>query len=140
MKKLKLLIKILKETNIDKIIITFIVFVFIVSILLWMFEPGITSYGDALWYSYACLTTTGFGDLKVVTLIGRLLSMFIGIYGIIVVALIPGVVVSFYMEFLKIKSNESIQEFLSKLENLENLPKEELAQISKKVRARKYKL
>ena len=53
---------------------------------------------DALWYCFAVVTTTGFGDLAAVTLIGRILTVILGFYGIVVVALITSVIVNFYNE------------------------------------------
>ena len=49
-------------------------------------------------------------------------------------AAVTGVVVSYYTEYLKDRQDDSISIFLEKLENLENLPKEELRRISSKVK------
>ena len=58
----------------------------------------IHSFGDALWYCFAIVTTIGFGDFTVTTLIRRVLSVILGIYGIVVVALITSIIVNFYGE------------------------------------------
>lgn len=42
------------------------------------------------------------------------------------------------MEFLKIKTDEGRLEFLEKLEHLDEFFKEELREIAKKVKAKKY--
>lgn len=55
-------------------------------------------YGDALWYCFAIVTTIGFGDVTVTSPLGRVLSVILGIYGIIVVALITSIIVNFYNE------------------------------------------
>ena len=68
------------------------------SVLLPIFEPGIESFADGLWYSFMLVTTIGFGDLTAVTPAGRLISVAIGIYGIIAVALITSILVSIYNE------------------------------------------
>ena len=44
------------------------------------------------------MTTIGFGDFSAVTPLGRILSVILGIYGIIVVALITSIIVNFYGE------------------------------------------
>ena len=51
-----------------------------------------------------------------------------------------GVVVSYYNEYLKDKQNETISRFLEKLENLPNLTKEELKDISEKVKKTNKKI
>jgi lysylphosphatidylglycerol synthetase-like protein (DUF2156 family) len=55
-------------------------------------------YTNALWYCFAVVTTIGFGDMTAVSSIGRVLSVILGIYGIIVVALITSIIVNFYGE------------------------------------------
>ena len=64
-------------------------------------EQGIESYGDALWYCFAIVTTIGFGDIYAVSILGRVLSVILGIYGIIVVSLITSIIVNFYSELNK---------------------------------------
>ena len=68
------------------------------SILLPTFEPGITTFGDGLWYSFMLVTTIGFGDMTAVTPAGRLISVAVGIYGIVAFALITSILVSVYNE------------------------------------------
>ena len=58
-------------------------------------------YSNALWYCFAVVTTIGFGDLTATSSIGRILSVVLGIYGIIVVALITSIIVNFYGEMKK---------------------------------------
>lgn len=140
MKKLKILWKILKSTNADKIVISFIIFINIMAIAFTFVEPSITTYGDGLWYCFTIVSTIGFGDFYAVTTLGRICTIILSLYGILVIALIPGIIVSFYMEFIKQKSDDNISAFLEKLEHLEDLSKEELAEISSKVKSRKYKL
>lgn len=45
-------------------------------------EPGLNSYVDALYFTVAALTTTGFGDIVMVSLPGKLLSVVIMIVGV----------------------------------------------------------
>lgn len=61
-------------------------------------EPNITTFGDGMWYCFAVVTTIGFGDFTCVTLIGRALSVVLGLYGLVVVAVITSIFVNFYNE------------------------------------------
>ena len=47
------------------------------------------------------VTTIGFGDVTVSSFLGRLISVVLGVYGIIVVALITSIIVNFYGEIKK---------------------------------------
>lgn len=137
---LRRLWKILKITKVDKIFIGFLVFVLGMSLIIQVVEPNIVTYGDAIWYSFSVITTIGFGDYYAVTTIGRTCTILVGLYGILIVGLIPGVLVSYYVEFLNVKADQTVGAFMEKLENLENLSKEELRQISEKVKEKRYKL
>ena len=61
-------------------------------------EEGIATFWDGMWYSFAVVTTIGFGDLTVTSTLSRAFSVILGIYGIIVVASITSVIVNFYNE------------------------------------------
>ena len=65
---------------------------------------------------------------------GRILTVLLALYGIFVVALVPGVMVNYFIEFNKIRYNESLVLFMDQLEHLDTLSKEELREISAKVR------
>lgn len=117
-----------------KMFIGFIISYFIVSLVLFLVEPGVKSYGDGLWFCFVSFTTIGFGDITAVTMIGRIMIIFITVYAIVVTAMIPGVIVSYYLEFLKVKENDTISTFLEKLENLSELSKEELDELSERVK------
>ena len=134
-KRVRILARVLKETNADRLILSFIFFLFIIAFLIMLVEPGINTYGDALWYCYAVFSTCGFGDFAAATPIGRILSILITISGIFVVALVTGVVVAFFNEVVAMKYKASKAEILDQLSHLDTLSKEELEALSKKVRS-----
>ena len=67
------------------------------------------TYGDALWFSFATITTIGYGDFSVTSYITRTLAVILGIYGILVVAIITSVVVNFYNETKNKKDVDEIE-------------------------------
>lgn len=137
MKTFKRIWLILKGTGALKIFGNFIFICFISSIILKHVEPNVKTIGDGLWYSFVASTTIGFGDIYATTLIGRIITIFIAFNGIFVFAMMTGVVVSYYQEYLNDKKRETISQFLEKLENLPNLSKDELKDISEKVKNNK---
>ena len=134
MRRLKRCYNVLKNTGTLKMFTSFLVFYCISSVILWLVEPNITTLGDGFWYSYVAATTIGFGDLYAITHIGRLITVLVSVYCIVVTAMIPGVVVSYYMEYLKIREKETISLFLEKLEHLPELSAGELVELSDKVK------
>ncbi len=96
--KISILKRIIRKTFAIEILFGMLLLIVSISIVLPDFEPGIDSFSDAMWYCFAIVTTIGFGDFTSVTGLGRLLSVILGIYGIIVVSLITSIIVNFYSE------------------------------------------
>ncbi len=136
MKRLRVLWNVVRITKADYFFYGFLVALAAAALLLPRFEPGIAGFGDGLWYLYVSFTTIGFGDLVAVTAAGRILTVLVSLYGILVVALLTGVVVGFYNELLKVRANTSLNQFIEELEHLPDLSREQLASLSRRIRDR----
>lgn len=62
------------------------------------------------------------------------MTVLVSLYGILMTAMVPGVVVSYYMEYLKVREKETISVFLERLERLPELSEEELRELSERVK------
>ena len=124
----------LKTSGADKIILGFLGFYLVAALIIWIFEPTINNYFDSMWYCFVSMTTIGFGDVSATTLIPRLVTVILWLYAAVVLAIFTAVLTSFFMDAAKLKANESVQEFLSELERLPELSKEELEELSKRVK------
>lgn len=140
MKKLKLFLKIMNLSNLKQISIGFLLFFIISALLLCFIEPNLKHFGDSLWFCFSSVTTIGYGDFQAITLLGRIITIILSIYGIIFVAVITGAVVSYISELQKLRAKESVAAFLEKLEHLDDLSGEELAQLSNKIKNRKFEI
>lgn len=134
MKKTRLIKIILKRTGALKFLTTYIIIFAGVSIGVWIVEPNIKTPIDSVWYCFSVATTIGFGDITAVTILGRVMSIFLSICSILIIAVVPGIITSYYIESTKLKENESIAKFLDDLEHLPELSKEDLQSLSKKVK------
>ena len=94
--KVKILFKIIVSTFSLEVLFGLLTMIVCFSIILANIEPNINSFPDALWYCFAVVTTIGFGDIVAVTPAGRILSVMLGLYGLIVVAVITSIIVNFY--------------------------------------------
>jgi len=92
------LFKVAEKTHAGEIISGLILVMILASSVLPFIEPGIVTFGDAMWYCFAIVTTIGFGDMFATTTLGRMISVVVGIYGIIIVALITSIIVNIYEE------------------------------------------
>lgn len=134
MKKMRLFWSIVKRTGLNKCLIGFFVCFFLFSLILYLVDGNINSYPDALWYLFVSCTSIGFGDIVVSTVVGRILTVLITVYEIMLIAMMSGVVVSNYLEIVNIRKKESTTMFLDKLEHLTELSHDELAEIESKVK------
>ena len=134
MKKLRILRMVLHKTKADRLVLGFVVFLLVVSGILWAVEPGMTTYREALWYCYAIISTSGFGDFVAVTFVGRVCSILVTIYAIFVIGIVTGVVVSYFQQAVQVQFEDSKMAFLDKLERLPELSKEELEEMAAKAR------
>ena len=105
--KLDVLREIVRKTYAAEIISGLLLLIVAFSYMLKFTDEAFASFEDALWYCFAVVTTIGFGDLTPTTAIGRVLSIILGIYGIIVVALITSIIVNFYGEMKKESAKET---------------------------------
>lgn len=108
--KLKILFKIMIKTYALEIIFGLLTIIVCFSLILNFVEPNINTFPDALWYCFAVVTTIGFGDLVAVTVIGRVLTVILGLYGLIVVAVITSIIVNFYNETAGKKAKDNLKE------------------------------
>lgn len=134
MKKFRILKTVLKSTRADRILLSFIIFTFIAALVIQIFEPHISNYGDALWYCYTVFSTIGFGSLEACTIVGKIISLLLTLYSLFVISIVTAVVVSFYTHYVQLKYDNSVYSMLDKLENLPELSKEELKEISEKIK------
>lgn len=103
--KVKLLLNILIKTHTFDVLICLLSFIIAFSFMFPMVETNIPTFWDAMWYCFTVVTTIGFGDFYAVSLVGRILTVILGIYGIVVVAILTSVIVNFYNEVSKDKNN-----------------------------------
>lgn len=108
--RMKVLLKIIIRTYALEILLGLATMMVAFSLILPLYEPDIKTFADGLWFSFTVVTTIGFGDFRAVTAIGRGLTVVLGFYGIIVVAVITSIIVNFYNETAGKKDRDEIKE------------------------------
>lgn len=115
--QLKVLFKIVLRTYALEIIMGLLTMMVAFSLILMLCEKNIQTFGDGLWYSFAVVTTIGFGDYVATTILGRLITVMLGIYGIVVVAVITSIIVNFYTEVSGKRDKETIKDIKDEVKN-----------------------
>ena len=133
-KPVKRMIHLLNHTGTIKVFFAYLIVLCIGAVLTWIFEPQVQSLWDGFWFCFVASTTIGFGDITAVTVIGRLVVIFVTLCGILTVAMVPGVVVAYYTEYLRKREEDTVSTFLEKLEHLPELQKKELEEISERIK------
>lgn len=134
MKRLRLLGEILKNAGFGPISLVFVGVFLLCSAAVWLSDPSTNSFPDGMWFSFEVVSTIGFGDVEAAGPIARIVTVALSVVSIFYLALITGIVVSYCNEAIHRRQKAALNELLDKMEHLENLPKEELADISARVR------
>ncbi|CAM1359740.1 Potassium channel protein [Tenacibaculum litopenaei] len=102
---LRLIRNVILKTKNEIAVTVFLVFILLVlaSTLMYNIEKqaqpeAFKNIGESMWWAVATLTTVGYGDVYPITGLGKLLSAFIALLGIGIVALPTGIISSAYME------------------------------------------
>ena len=133
-KMMRILRQSFRVAGADKIFYTYFGIFFVTALLLRFVEPEIETLPDSLWYCFAVATTVGFGDIAAGSTLGRILTAILSVYSIAVVAIFTAVITSFFMDVAKTRAEDSAKEFIDELERLPELSKEELENLSERVK------
>ena len=115
--KVKVLFKVILSTFALEVLFGLLVLMVCFSFVFVAIEPDIATFPDALWYCFAVVTTIGFGDIAAITPIGRILTVVLGLYGLVVVAVITSIVVNFYNETSGKRDQKELKEIQKEEEN-----------------------
>ena len=105
----------LKKTYLDKIIAITVLFIVVVTILVWLVDSNIADFRTAIWYTFASMTSTGYGDVVPVSTSGRLIGIVAMVGGILIFSLITAIISSAYVSRLNKDKRKDLE---SKIDNL----------------------
>ena len=134
MKGFRLLIAVVRHAGLGRVLAWFSSVYLLCAVVIVLAEPGITRLQDALWFLWAVVTTVGLGDVTATTVVGRAATVVCSLSGIVTFAILTGVVVDYFNERRRMLLDESATLLIERMEHLEDLDRDELAEISRKVR------
>lgn len=122
----KVVANFLKKTYLDKIIVITILFIVAVTVLVWLVDSNITDFRTAIWYTFASMTSTGYGDVVPTSNPGRLIGIISMVGGIVIFSLITAIISSAYVSKL---SRDKRNDLESKIDYLTS----EVEKLNKKI-------
>jgi hypothetical protein len=136
MKRLKTMIMVLRETGANGLIGAYMAFLLICALLIWIAEPGITTYGNAPWYCFTVASTIGFGDVVVQMRLSRILSVVLSFYSAVTLAIVTGVLASYFNRLIQLRDKDSLATLSDKLDRLPDMSREELKRLSEQIKGK----
>ena len=133
-KKWRLLRGVLRKTHTYKIIVAFFAVFFLIALIIWLNDPAVHTYRQSIYYCFMIASSVGNGDVIVSTTLARILTMFLSVYSLFAIAIVTGVVVSYYNAYTQMQFRDSIENFTEKLEQLPDWSEDELREISDAVK------
>ena len=92
------------------------------------------TFGDGLWFSFETVSTIGFGDIPAETPVARAITVVLSVISIFYIAMLTGVAVNYCNTLIKMRQKDTMARFMDDLEHLEELDRDELADLSRRVR------
>jgi len=88
---------------------------------IYLLEPGITTFGDSLWWSIVTTTTVGYGDISPASTGGRIIAIILMLVGIGTLGMLTGSIATFFLGGNDKEEDEIKALIHSRIDNLENL-------------------
>jgi voltage-gated potassium channel Kch len=100
------------------LIVTMVVIVFVFATVMRLVDDkDFNTFGTALWWAVATVTTVGYGDVVPTTAVGRVVAGLLMVTGFAFLSLITGTIASVLVaRFTHSKSNEAVLEALARME------------------------
>jgi voltage-gated potassium channel len=115
---------ILRSRGLNYVLLSVVILVFVAAFGILELErdiPGanLTTYGDALWWATATVTTVGYGDLFPVSIPGRAIAVVLMVAGITLFGVLTATIAAYFVEHDAEKGEDTLKEISKRLEAIE---------------------
>lgn len=102
---------------------------------IWLVEPGMESFGNALWWSVVTATTVGYGDLSPTEPLGRVIAVCLMMVGIGTIGMITGSIATHFIAKKPIAIDPDVEHIRERLGQWAELPFQDRRQIASMLHA-----
>ena len=126
----------LKNTYLDEILSIFLMVIISFTLCLYLFDPSMNNLFDSLWFVVSTLTTVGYGDILPTSLFGKVITLVLLIFGVLIFSAVTAAMASYFNKKLLYEGSEELKVIKSKLDVTEKELmelKEEIAKLNEKL-------
>ncbi|ADU29301.1 Ion transport 2 domain protein [Evansella cellulosilytica DSM 2522] len=124
---IKPVVAVLKTNGLDKVLGFTAILIIITAIPIYLIEPEIGTYQDALWWSIVTATTVGYGDISPQTGAGRLIAVLLMVVGIGLIGMVTSSIATYFIKENPSSSNESTTQLIkSEMSRINELSTKEI--------------
>jgi voltage-gated potassium channel len=119
-----------RQNGLGYVLVTASALVVLGGLVLRLVEPGIQSYGEALWWAIVTVTTVGYGDIAPRTPAGRVVAVVLMLVGIGVIGMLTSSLASYFLGAHQRAGHptiEHIREWLADWEKMSRTERRQLA-------------
>lgn len=109
---------VLRETRFGQFTLAFLCAFLVCSVVIWLTGDKGETFFDGIWFSFQVVSTIGFGDITTTHFVARIIAMILSVISIFYLAILTGVVVSYFNQAIRIKQKNTLANYVSRLEHL----------------------
>ena len=108
----------MKKTHLDEILGVTLLVILSSTLGLYLFDPGINSMFDSLWFVLSTITTVGYGDIMPQSGAGRIIGLITLVVGVLIFSTITGAIASYFARRVLMNEDFNITEHDDNIELL----------------------
>lgn len=97
-------------------------------------EPTAITFGDSLWLCFQTMATIGFGDVPADVPPARAVLVVLSLVSVLYLAVLTGSFASYCTNIMQSRAKNTVVRMAAQLEHLEDLNRDELAELSQQAR------
>jgi len=128
---------ILRTNDLGRVLMVSSLLILAGAISIFFLEPNMTTFEDALWWSFVTTTTVGYGDISPVSTGGRLTAIILMLIGIGTIGMLTGAIATFFLGGGSSEKDDIKELIYKKIDNLEELSNQEYKELLKLIELKK---